>query len=389
MRIATTFTRSDEVDLNEVDRAIVKLSGEIAAPIDLAFVFFSSQYSEFAPSIAAGLPERLGTDHILGCNAESIIANEQEIHMQPALALWAASLPGVQIETCHLQYERLVDDAALTGWTEPLLGAWPEGSTILVLADPFSFPVEELLSRLNQDREGVPVIGGMSSGGASPGECLLCRGGETFHTGAVLARISGNCHVRPLVSQGCRPIGTPCVVTKAQRNEIHELGGMPALERLKSIFETLPTRERQLVNAGPHIGRVVNEYQDRFQHGDFLIRNVIGVDEASGSLTVADWVKPGQTIQFHVRDHETAHVDLKAVLDQASGSPAQGALMFSCNGRGTRLFPQEHHDATLFRQRLGPLPLAGFFAAGEIGPVGQQNFVHGFTASMAIFEEAK
>ncbi len=390
MRFATAFSLLEHVDLAAADRTVGNLLDQFDTSIDLAFVFFTFHLREMAEDFVPRLPQRLGTQQILGCTAESIIANQLEIHQQPAMVIWAASLPGVSIETAHLQYQRLGHDAALTGWPESLLGSWPQDCAMLALSDPFSFPMEELLTRINEDRGAVPVMGGMSSGGGAPGQCRLFLGEHIVDNGAVIAHVSGAVQVRPILSQGCRPIGSPMVITRAERNEICELGGTAALEQINAIFRTLPTREQQLVNSGLHVGRVINEYQDRFVPGDFLIRNVIGVNEESGSIAIADYVKAGQTIQFHIRDHESAHADLKEMLNQAAGATQklpQAGLMFSCNGRGTRLFPQEHHDAGLLQQLLGPIPLAGFFAAGEIGPVGNQNFVHGFTASVALFEE--
>jgi small ligand-binding sensory domain FIST len=192
-----------------------------------------------------------------------------------------------------------------------------------------------------------------------------------------------------VVSQGCRPIGRSFVVTKAERNVIFELGGKPALVQLREIFDALPTSEQRLVQRALHVGRVVSEYKERFEQGDFLIRNVVGIDAASGAIAIGDYIRPGQTVQFHIRDQEAADAELKQLLSAAkkkSRAQPAGALLFTCNGRGSRMFSQPHHDAAAIAQCLGPLPLAGFFAQGELGPIGQQNFIHGFTASVALFE---
>jgi small ligand-binding sensory domain FIST len=201
--------------------------------------------------------------------------------------------------------------------------------------------------------------------------------------------VAGPVRLRTVVSQGCRPIGRPYVVTKAERNVIFELGGRPALVQLREIFAELPTREQQLVQQALHVGRVVSEYQDRFEQGDFLVRNVVGIDSTSGAIAIGDYIRAGQTVQFHIRDEEAADAELKQLLAKAraaSDAPPAGGLLFTCNGRGTRMFSQPHHDAAAIAQACGPLPLAGFFAQGEIGPIGRQNFVHGFTASLALFE---
>ena len=187
-----------------------------------------------------------------------------------------------------------------------------------------------------------------------------------------------------VVSQGCRPIGEPFVITKAERNVIYELGGQPAHNQLKAIHDRLPTRDKDLMRMGIHLGRVVNEYQDSFEYGDFLMRNVTGFDPEDASISVGDFYRAGQTVQFHLRDSVSASQDLEQMLRKNVDAP-RAALLFTCNGRGLRLFEDPHHDAGKIRDVAGEIPCAGFFCAGEIGPVGGQNFLHGFTASVALF----
>jgi len=190
-----------------------------------------------------------------------------------------------------------------------------------------------------------------------------------------------------VVSQGCRPIGRPFVVTKAERNVILELGGAPALAKLRELFAELAPDDQRLAQQGLHVGQVINEYQEAFGRGDFLVRNVQGVDPDTGAIAIGDFVRVGQTVQFHVRDAETADEDLNALLAsarQSAGGDCQGALVFTCNGRGTRLFDEPHHDAGCLARHFD-VPAAGFFAQGEIGPIGGKNFLHGFTASIALF----
>ena len=189
-----------------------------------------------------------------------------------------------------------------------------------------------------------------------------------------------------VVSQGCRPIGKPVVITKAQGNVIQELGGSPAVEVIQTLPQTLDERERELLSGGLLVGTVINEYKERFGRGDFLIRNILGFDKKQGAIAVGDVPRVGQTVQFHVRDAETAHEDLQLLLDaQQLQEPPLGGLLFTCNGRARDLFAGQHHDVQTIRERLGEIPLAGFFAAGEIGPVGERSFLHGHTASLAVF----
>jgi small ligand-binding sensory domain FIST len=233
-------------------------------------------------------------------------------------------------------------------------------------------------------------MGGMASGGRRPGETRLVLDKNELANGAVGVLLQGPIQVRSIVSQGCRPIGQHMIITRAQENIIAELGGQPPLLRLQQLWQELAPREQQLFQQGLHIGRVINEYQGQFQRGDFLVRNVLGLDRESGALAITDNVRVGQTVQFHVRDAETADEDLHAMLQRDITAHSQrpaGALVFTCNGRGTRLFSEPHHDARAVRAEVGPVPLAGFFAMGELGPVGGQNFIHGFTASVVLFEE--
>lgn len=372
----------------EAAREVLTGLGTRETAPDLALVFLSPQHAAGADEVAAILRNELGTPNILGCTGETIIGNGQELEESPAISLWAAWLPKTTIKLFALEYERTPDGGAFRGWPDDLAKEWPDDSLLLMLGDPFSFPADVFLSRLNEDRPGVRVAGGMASAGHGPGQNGLLLGNQTFAEGAVAAYLQGGVTMRTIVSQGCRPIGKPFVVTKAERNVIIELGGRPAFTQLREIFQTLPTRDKQLVQTSLHVGRVVSEYRDRFEQGDFLIRNVIGLDPKQGAIAVGDYIRPGQTVQFHVRDAEAADGELKqlvAAVQESGGAPA-GGLLFACNGRGTRLFSEPHHDARVLAEKFGPIPVSGFFAMGELGAVGEQNFVHGHTASIVLFE---
>ncbi|MCH7729746.1 MAG: FIST C-terminal domain-containing protein, partial [Planctomycetes bacterium] len=312
----------------------------------------------------------------------------REVEGAPAISFWAAWLPDVSLLAMYLRLEQSAEGKAIVGWPDELPESWPDGSVLLLLADPFTFPADALLERLNEDRPGVPIVGGIASGGSQPGENRLLLAEDVHTEGAVALLMRGAVGARILVSQGCRPVGKHFVVTKAKQNVIHELGGKPALLQLKEVFDSLPTRDQQLLQNGLHLGRVVSEYQDRFEQGDFLVRNVMGIDPDNGSVIVTDVVRVGQTVQFHLRDQQTADQELRqllaAVRDDSRARP-MSALLFTCNGRGTRMFDAPHHDAATVKEFLGDIPLAGFFAAGEVGPVGGKNFLHGFTASMVLF----
>lgn len=357
-------------------------------PVHLAFAFVSADRAGECGQLANMLCDRLGTERLLGCTAESIVGTGREVEGETGLSLWLAHLPDVTLTPMHLQFTRTPDGGMITGWPDDYDSEWPAGSALFALGDPFSFPMEGVLEQLNEDRPGVPVIGGMASGGATPGENRLLLGRNALEEGAVACIVQGKVRVRTVLSQGCRPIGQPLVVTKAEGNIVQELGGRPALIALKELFDTLPNREQALVQNALHLGRVVSEYQERFEPGDFLVRNVIGHDPRSGAIAIGDYFRVGQTVQFHIRDARTATDDLKECLATAKQTASQprGGLLFTCNGRGMRLFGEPHHDATLVRDSFGDIPLAGFFAQGELGPIGGKNFLHGFTASLALFE---
>jgi small ligand-binding sensory domain FIST len=370
-----------------LEQASAAALDQLGVTPNLAFLFLSGHHAGEARAVAEQALARLGTDQLLGCTAESIAGQAQEIERRPALALWLAHLPDVDVTLMHVRFEQTPEGGSFVGWPESLPAEWPDPAALLLLGDPFSFPADQLLERLNEDHPDVPVMGGMASSAQRPKANRLLCGNRVYDEGAVAVLLAG-LRLRAVVSQGCRPIGEPFVITKASRNLVLELGGVTAYERLKQVYQTLAAREQMMLQRGLHLGRVVNEYQDRFEQGDFLVRNVLGVDAETGALAIGDHVRPGQTVQFHIRDAETADAELRQLLAKAAGErdgPPRGALLFTCNGRGTRLFGTPHHDASAVEQAYGAVPLAGFFAAGELGPIGGKNFLHGFTASIALF----
>jgi len=386
MRFASALSTKTETN-KAIEDVCRSAASQLGGPADLAVVFVTRDHRTSEDTLAARIASAVDTSCLIGCTAESVVGTGVEVEQQPAISLWLASLPNVSVIPMHLQFQQTSDGGTVVGWPDDLLQEWPAGASLMILGEPFSFPADWLLEKINEDHPGVPVIGGMASGAAEPGENSLLLGRQDISEGAVALLIHGAVKLRTIVSQGCRPIGQHFVITAAEQNVIQQLGGRPAIERLQEVFAQLPTREQLLVQQGLHVGRVVSEYQDRFEQGDFLVRNVIGVDQESGAIVVGDYMRPGQTVQFHVRDRQTADDELRQLLAAVSNGPG-GALLFTCNGRGTRLFQEPHHDASCVSHALGEIPLAGFFAQGELGPVGGKNFMHGFTASLALFEPA-
>jgi small ligand-binding sensory domain FIST len=232
------------------------------------------------------------------------------------------------------------------------------------------------------------AVGGLAGGGRGPGDNRLLKNGEVFDGGVVGVQLSGPIAIRTVISQGCCPIGERYVVTRAEQNMVFELGGKPALTRLQEVFESLEGTRRRDAHRALHIGIAIDEHRSRFERGDFLVRNLVGADQQAGAIAIGDLVQEGQTVQFQLRDAKSASDDLHVLLaaDRSKHrNPPLGALLFSCCGRGEGLFGQPHHDSRVVQERIGPIPVAGFFAQGEIGPVGGKNFLHGYTASVALF----
>jgi small ligand-binding sensory domain FIST len=375
-----------------LDDVCAQLRGRLPAAPDLAVAFFSPHHANSCATLARALQDRLSPRCLIGCIGEAVVGTGREIEHQPALSVWLGSWGGrLELEPFHLTPRQTPDGLSLLGWPDALVEGDPAQAALLLLGDPFTFPATEIfLPQVNADYRGLRVLGGMASGMAGPGQTPLLFGPEVRDVGAVGILLRGPAGMRSVVSQGCRPVGRPLVVTKGHDNIVQELGGRPALEQLQEMFNELPARDQELFRQGPHVGLVLNEYKGHFDRGDFLVRNLYSLDRATGALTITDRVRVGQTVQFHVRDADTADEDLRLLLrKELAAKPAKpgGALLFTCNGRGTRMFRAPHHDAGVLRDELGDVPVAGFFAAGELGPVGGQNFIHGFTASAVLFED--
>lgn len=319
---------------------------------------------------------------IMGGASESVVGTGHEIEETPAVSLWAGRVG--PLAPMHLQATRLADDSwHFEGWPDRI-GFTPRA--LLLVADPFTFPAEEFLAWLHEVQPGLPVIGGNVSGGRGPGGSRLVVGDRVVTAGATGVVLGSGVEIETVVSQGCRGYGRPLTVTRSDRNVIYEVAGAPAMEcMVDQIKNGLGAADIAGIETnGLFVGRLIDERVDDPGPGDFLIRTVVGADRATGAVAVDDRVPLGSTVRFHLRDAETAHRELVGLL---RGRQAEAALMFSCNGRGTRLFDDAHHDARLLLQSVGPVPLAGFLAAGEIGPVGGHNFVHTFTASLALFRD--
>ena len=377
----------------DIATALAAVCDDVAAGLpgaaDLSFLFVSHHHAQHFQRLADEVRRRTGTRVLLGCTGETVVGGGEEIETGPAVSLWSATLPGAQIETFHATFAQTPDGIVCAGLPTAAPASDNSAATIFALGEPYSTEPNVLIRQLADELPSAPLLGGMASGGAGPGANRLWLDDSEIHEGVVGAIVRGGPRIRSIVSQGCRPIGTHYVVTRADQNVILELGGAPPLGRLHELYPTLPEQDQRLLRGVLHVGIVMNEYQESFRRGDFLISNVMRVSEENGALAIGNRIRVGQTVQFHVRDAATADEELVHLLHQdriSNPLPPKAALLFSCNGRGTRLFPEANHDAGTIQREIGPLPLAGFFAQGELGPVSGKNYIHGFTASVALFE---
>ncbi|MBW3546682.1 MAG: FIST C-terminal domain-containing protein [Actinobacteria bacterium] len=365
--------------------AVGEVTGQVLDKVgkapELAVLFVSAAHTGAMEDIAAAVRSILLPEVLVGCTAASVVGGAREVEDQPAISLWAGTMSSVA--PLRLTAEQVGDQVAVRGF--PTADGLPaDGRALLVLADPFTFPVDSFLSGL-RDQVGVdlPVVGGLASAARGPGGNRLVLGDEVLSDGAV-GVILGGVEVSTVVSQGCRPVGDPMIVTRGERQVIYELAGRPALDRVQELVQSLGPDDLQLAQQGLHVGRVIDERKVDYGRGDFLIRNVLGADREVKAVAVGDEIDVGDTVQFQVRDAHTADEDLRHLMATCD---ADAALLFTCNGRGSHLFAVADHDAAIVSSAIADGPVAGMSCAGEIGPVGGRSFLHGFTASVVLFRD--
>ncbi|RSN70692.1 MULTISPECIES: FIST signal transduction protein [Actinomadura] len=362
-----------------VEEALAPLS---AAP-DLVCVFISGDDPDEIEAAAHGAALAAGPAVMIGCSGAGVIGAGRGVEETGAVSAWAAVLPGARIDPFRLETLRSDDRLIVVGMPE----GQDDDVVGVLLTDPYSFPVDAFVERSDDALPGLPLVGGLAEG-TGPGTVRLFVDGEVHSDGAVGVVIGGSVAAATLVSQGARPIGPDMVVTRAEENVLYELAGTPALEKLEEIVIGLPEDEQEMAGRGLLIGVAMDEYADEHEHGDFLVRGVVGADTENGAIAIGDVVDVGRTVRFQVRDAGAAEEDLAALLERFDMAPVEGALLFSCNGRGKAMFADSDHDAKVLDRAFGPAGVGGFFAAGEIGPVSGRNHVHGFTASILAFGRA-
>ena len=335
--------------------------------------------------------EKLGDCNLLGCSGGGIIGGGIEVEQAPAVSLTVASLPGVDISPFYLAPDSLPDlDSGPDTWQDLINVAKSADPQFIILADPMSFPCQNLILGLDFSFVDSPKIGGLASGGQQHGQNALFLGSAVYRDGAIGVALTGNVQVDTVVAQGCRPIGNTMRITESRQNMLLKLDDETPMNVLRELFQSLDDRDRNLMRTSLFLGVVMDEMIDLPQQGDFLIRNVMGMDENTGVLAIGEMLKEGQLVQFHLRDAETSSADISAVLNRYSSENREnalsGALLFSCLGRGQYLYGTPNHDTEIFHTSLGNVPLGGFFCNGEIGPVSGTTFLHGYTSSFGIFK---
>ncbi|HVQ17854.1 MAG TPA: FIST N-terminal domain-containing protein [Actinomycetes bacterium] len=363
--------------------ALAEIDGAVP---DLACVFVHGAESDDVTAALMAASRTAGAAGTIGCTAtHGVIGGGHGIEDVSAVSVFVAKLPGVRLRAFHLEVMRTADSIAVVGMPD-LDG---DDQVALVLADAYSFPIEGFVEESDRMLSGLMLAGGMAVGGQGAGSTRLLLDGRVVERGAVGIVLGGGIGVSTMVSQGCRPVGNPMAVTRVEGNVLLELAGRPALQRLEDLLLTLSPEDQAIASGGLYIGVARDEYSDELEQGDFLVRNIIRVDPERHAIVVNDLVEVGQTMRFQLRDAGAASVDLVDGLQRWQKrrelADVKGALLFSCNGRGERFFTTGDHDAVVVRDGLGGAAVAGYFAAGEIGPVAGRNYLHGFSAAVVAF----
>jgi small ligand-binding sensory domain FIST len=390
MRWASALSSKERTDDAIVEAAATVRRGLAGASADLAVVFASPHHLDAATRVPALVEAELPGSLLVGCTGSGIIGAGREVEGATALSLTAASLPGVRLTPFHLDQRELPESADAEEWRETIEVDPQASPHFLLLADPMTIDAQALVAGLDAAYPRASKFGGLASGGPVPGANRLFLRARTWRGGAVGVALAGNLTVETIVAQGCRAIGKPMIATRCHGNVLLEVDGRPPLVVLRELFPTLPQRDQELLRHSLFIGVEMRDSVE-YREGELLVRNLVGMDAESGALAVGAALHPMQVVQFLLRDARTAEEDLTRLLERstARAQKPSGALLFSCLGRGQHLFGRPDHDTDLFREKVGAVPLGGFFCNGEIGPVGGATFLHGYTSAFALFSEAR
>jgi len=360
-----------------------------AQEVSLGLVFMSPKFFPHAQQVLEILRVHAQIPLLAGCSSSGVIAGAEEIESAGGLVLSLYSLPGAKLKVVRFTQEQVEAATDKNYWPVETGIAPGNVNGWLAFIDPFHMDAEAWLRSWNENYSSSPVYGGLASGNFPEPLTQIYLDGEVLEEGGVAIAVGGEVALSGVVAQGCTPIGETWTLTRVEQNLIRHIGNRPAYAVLAETVNQLSPAEQQQARGNLFIGLVVNEYLEDFHRGDFLVRTLIGGDPNSGVLAVGALPRAGQTIQFQRRDPASASQDMNDLLENAqknlAGTTIYGGCLFCCTGRGKNLFGRTSHDAGLVQDHFGPLGLAGFFCNGEIGPIGEKNFLHSHTAALALF----
>jgi small ligand-binding sensory domain FIST len=390
MKWASHLSTQDNIEAC-IDEAVEAVRNQLEnSPAHLTVIFVSPQFKEQYEEIPGMIRQRMDLGLLLGCSGGGIVGGGKEVEQQAAFSMTCANLPDVEIKGIYSGTMNLPDqDTAPDVWREWLGVEAEKKPNFIFLADPFSFRGEEFLSGADFAYPNSNKVGGLASGAQMQGGNALYLDDKIYRNGLIGVALSGNLCMDTIVAQGCRPIGEPVKISKCDGTLLTGMDGQPPLEELQRVYEGLDENDKRLVQSSLFLGIEMDPLKDDPQQGDFLIRNIMGVDREAGGIQIGAMLREGQLVQFHLRDKVMSAEDLELMLSRygakENSGNACGALLFSCLGRGQYLYGKPNHDSDMFRDQLGDIPLGGFFCNGEIGPVGNTTFLHGYTSSFGIF----
>lgn len=395
MRWASSLSERPDLGQAAAEAAAEVKSTLAGAEPDLVLVFASAAHAASYARVPATFSAFFPRAAIAGCSGGGVIGDGREVEAAPALSVIAASLPGVAVTPLRIDSGRPLPPSSDADAWHARLGVPPgERPHFLLFPDPFTSEAEELVRGLDAAYPAGRKLGGLASGGDTPGKNALFLDQEMFRTGSVGVALHGNVAVDTIVAQGCRPVGDPLAITECEDNVVYALAGEAPMKALAAIYEAAGDREKQLMRHALFVGLEMREGETLFREGELLVRNIVGIDQESGAIAIGAYPREHQVLQFMLRDAEAARADLDEQLGRfargLTGEPAgrptpAGALLFSCLGRGQHLFGEPDHDSRRFLEQVGRMPLGGFFCNGEIGQVGGETFLHGYTSCFGVF----
>lgn len=370
---------SSESSLHAIEESVDAVLESVGTAPDLTTLFFSPHHRDSVRPIMEVIHDRLRPKTLIGSSMAGVVGSGREYQVGPGLALWAARLPETRVFAYHLELEP--DHSRIIGWPD-----MPVEASSLMIADPFSFPLEPFFSAIRGLGELPILFGGIASGSSRDGKNLMVFDHAVTLDGAVGCVLDGAYRFEPVVAQGCTPLGPPFEVTRCEGNVMLELGGRPAYSELNEVLTSVSAEQRRQFMRAPHVGITPMANRSGEQGRDLLVRGVMGVDPDAGAVAVSEQLGEGVSVQFQARDRDAADCELKTNLEMASSFCYEvvGALQFSCTGRGLQLFQAADHDVSTLHKYWPDLPVSGAFVAGEIGPVCGLPYIHGLATSIGL-----